>query len=494
LAAACHGALSAQDRAAPEACSLSEPLWAAAATIGSDDPRGWTTGRRDDVGCRLFVGGWASASYSGSFEVQRPDGLAAPAAGAVVAASAGLLLRRGALEIRVLPEVAWHQNNTLDLPESTFADNRRYGYPWAAIDWPLQFGPSAFTLAGPGRSGVRLHFGRFSAGIDAEPVRWGPSRRYPLLLSGQQASLPRVGLRTEEPLDLGSIGKLDANLLYAHLTSSDWFSASAEAEDRIMGGLVLAWRVGFLPGLELGAASLYHRDADDFNAGAALGWIQPPAESAEANDEGNGIGNYWLRWSRPGSGFDVWVEWMKDDYNPGFGQLLLEPEHGVGRTFGIRQEVPWGDRRFALHFESVTTRNTEPLADDDDGSRTIYYTHGQVREGHTQRGQMLGAVVGPGGDGEFVEVSLIGASTTRIQLERMRFNTDTYTEVLGQPLGDEGYDVELVARISHDRPIRGVLVRATAEAGARHNRLFLQETSPSWDGNVRLGVMLMWSR
>jgi len=327
------------------------------------------------------------------------------------------------------------------------------------------------------------------------PVRWGPSRRYPLLVSGQQASLPRVDLRTERPWDLGAFGTIDINLMYARLTSSEWFAASPQAENRIMGGLMLAWAPDILPGLEVGVSSLYHRNADDFGLGEAFGWFQPPAESADSNDEGNGIGNYWLRWSRPESGFDVWVEWMKDDYNPSFEQLLLEPEHGTGRTFGLRQEVDWGEGRFAFHFESTTTRNTEPLAEDDDGNRTIYYTHGPIREGHTQRGQMLGAVVGPGGDGEFFEAAFFGRSVTRVQLERIRLNTDAYSEVLGDPFGDDGYDVDLVGRLVHERSIGQVRAQGTFEFGGRHNRFFLApDGEPGWEGKARLGLMLMWSR
>jgi len=476
-------------------CSLSQPLWYATAGRTTTSARGWDTGRRDDADCDFSMGGWVNATWAGNSEVQRPDGLAAPGLGAVLSTSAGVLWRRGPLEVRIMPEIAWHQNSDIAVPDSPFEDDRRYGYPWGPIDWPSRFGSDAFTLVGPGRSGVRLHTGAISIGLDAEPVRWGPSMRFPLLLSGQQASLPRVDLRTERPWDLGRFGTIDANLLYARLTSSDWFGDGTAAEDRLLAGLMLAWAPDLLPGLELGISSLHQQDLDDFDLSSAFEWVQRPAEDPEDNSVGNGIGNLWLRWSRPESGFDVWVEWLKDDYSRGIGHLFLEPEHGTGRTFGVRQEVEWGAGRFAFHFESTTTRNREPLTEDDDGERGIAYTHRQVREGHTQRGQMLGAVVGPGGDGEFFEAAFFGRTTTRIQVERLRFGTDAYTEILGDPFGDEGYDVDLVARLIHERHFGEVRAQGTVEFGSRHNRLFLAPTGePEWEGKARVGLMLLWNR
>ncbi len=392
-----------------------------------------------------------------------------------------------------MPEVAWHQNADVEIPGSRFADSREFGYRWASVDYPFRFGPESFALIGPGRSGIRLHAGQLSVGLDAEPVRWGPSRRYPLLLSGQHTSLPRLGLRTERPLDLGGLGTLDFSLFWARLTPSDWFN-ELDAENRVLGGLALAWSVGILPGLSLGISSLHHQDSDQFAASSAFDWLQSPTQDAAESSPGNGVGHVWLAWGNSDAGLDLWVEVVKDDFNRDVTHLLLEPGKGSGLTFGLRQTVEHRTGSFFAHLEVARTRNTRPATTDDVGGRGILYTHSQVREGHTHRGQLLGAIVGPGGDGQFLEVGWNRASRTAVQIERLRFNTDAYTEVLGEPLGDEGYDVEMVGRLLHERTVGAFRARGELEIGTRHNRLFLDETNPSWDGNVRLGVMLMWSR
>jgi len=474
-------------------CSMARPLWYGDAEVGRPYGLGaWSTGRRaDDPACERRIAGWVRTEWVSSQASSRPDGLAASGVGAVVSGSAGLLWRRGALEVRVMPEFAWHQNGDVDIPPSSLPGSRQYGYAWRPIDLPHRFGPDAFAEFGPGRSGVRLHFSEYSVGLDAEPVRWGPSRRYPLLLSGQQASLPRVGVRTERPIGLGAAGSLDFNLIYARLTPSDWLALSAEAENRLMAGFTVAWAVGPLPGLSVGFSTLHHQDLDDFEFGSAFRFIQTPAQDPDDNTVGNGIGNVWVAWSDADAGLSVWAEWLKDDYNRDFTQLLLEPEKGTGRTIGLLQEVDAGGGRLSLHLESGSTRNTRPLTTDDDGVRHIAYSHSQVREGHTNRGQLLGAIVGSGGDGQFLEVAFAGKSRTAVQIERLRFNVDAYTEILGEPLGDEGYDVELVGRLVHDRAVGDLRARGTVEIGGRHNRLFLQN-DPSWEGNVRFGLMLLW--
>ncbi|HKK93590.1 MAG TPA: hypothetical protein VJ925_09150 [Longimicrobiales bacterium] len=475
-------------------CSMVRPLWHGDVGANRTVPPGaWTTGRRGDPFCQLEVGGWVNTGWTSSQASSRPDGLAAPAVGAVISASAGVLWRHGPLEVRVMPEVAWHQNDDVAIPSSSLPGARQYGYQWRPIDLPFRFGPDAFALIGAGRSGVRLHFSGLSVGLDAEPVRWGPSLRYPLLLSGQQASLPRVGLRTEQPFDLGAVGAVDFNLIYAWLTSSDWFALSTEAENRVMAGFTVSWAPGPLPGLSVGFSSLHHQDLDDFGLGSAFRYIQLPAQEPEGNSRGNGIGNLWVAWADEDVGLSVWAEWLKDDYNRNLTQLLLEPEKGSGRTAGLRQVVDAAGGRLSLHIETGSTRNSRPLTTDEDGVRHIAYTHAQVREGHTSRGQLLGAMVGPGGDGQFLEFAFARETRTAVQFERVRFNTDAYTEILGEPLGDEGYDVELVGRLVHERAVRDLRLSGTVEVGGRHNRLFLQE-DPSWEGNVRLGLMLMWGR
>jgi len=484
--------LEAQTPPAGEACSIAEPLWYAPPAPGSTASRAWTTGRRDDGACRRAWGGWTQSTWSSSIETQRPDGLAAPAVGAIVAAGGGVHLRHGALELRIAPEVAWHQNRDVEIPEPRLASLREFGYTWSNIDLPHRFGPDPFTLLGPGRSGIRLHGRSVSVGVDAEPVRWGPSRRYPLLLSGQQASLPRVGFRTERPWDLGSFGTLDVNLFYGRLTPSEWFREE-DAEDRVLSGLAVAWGPGVFPGLTLGVASLHHQDADAFGFGSAFDWARSLLQSDDTRVVGNGLASVWVAWASPDRGFDVWLELVRDDFNRDFGQLLLEPGKGSGVTFGLRQESEWGSGTLSAHFEATRTRNARPATDDESPGRGIMYTNGEVREGHTHRGQLLGAIVGPGGDGQFLEVAFSGAARTAVQVERIRYNTDAYTEVLDQPLGDEGYDVELVGRLLHERPFGDVRARAELEVGARHNRLFLEE-DPGWGGTTRLGLMLLWSR
>jgi len=475
---------------------LSRPLWSTPSSPTATPGHGWSNGRRAEPRCSLSFGGWLRTSMVSGTGVERPDGLAAPGGGLVTSALAGVVWSSDRFEVRIAPEIAWHQNTDADIPDSPFSGAREFSYPWVRFDWPTRYGTDSFSQVGLGNSGIRARTGRFSVGLDAEPFRWGPSRRYPLLLSGQGASFPRLDLRTDDPISLGKAGTLDLHLLWGRLDESDWYDDVEENSSRIMGGLMLAWAPGLLEGLELGFASVHHQYTDDFGLGSAFDFIQSPSEATSGNVEGNGLGEVWVQWSRPESGFDVWYEWAKDDYNRDFTHLLLEPEHNSARTFGFRQEVDWGSDRFAVMFETTRTWSAEPAIENQVPPKPKVYVHFDVKQGHTNRGQMLGSFVGTGGDGQFIDLRWMGESTTAVQFERLRWNLDAYVQEIDNTLlDDEGYDVEVVGRVIHERAFGDLRALGELEIGSRHNRYFLQdEDTLGWDGNTRLTLMLMWSR
>ncbi len=428
--------------------------------------------------------------------MERPDGLAAPGGGLVTSAMGGVFWSNDRFEVRIAPEIAWHQNDDTEIPVSAFSGPGEFSYPWVRLDWPTRFGGESFSQVGLGNSGIRARLGSWSAGVDAEAVRWGPSRRYPLLLSGQGATYPRLGFRTEEPLGLGKAGTLDVHLLWGRLEESEWYDDDAENDTRVMSGLMLAWAPGLLPGLELGFAALHHQYSEDFGLGSAFDFLQSPSEATGGNVEGNGLGELWVQWSRPEAGFDVWYEWAKDDYNRDMTQFILEPEHNSARTFGLRQEVDWGSQRFAVLFETTRTWSSEPPIENQSPPKPKFYVHFDVQQGHTHRGQMLGSFIGAGGDAQFLDLRWMGESTTAIQFERLRWNVDAYVqEIDNTVLDDQGYDVELVGRVLHERPVGPLRALGELEIGSRHNRFFLQdEDTLGWEGNTRLTLMLMWNR
>jgi len=105
------------------------------------------------------------------------------------------------------------------------------------------------------------------------------------------------------------------------------------------------------------------------------------------------LASVFVRWAPPGSGFEVYTEFGREDHSLDDRDLILEPDHSASTNFGFRKAWLSPHVMHAIRGE-VFTYEASP------GSRTRAegqnYIHGILRQGHTERGQMLGANVGPG--------------------------------------------------------------------------------------------------
>jgi hypothetical protein len=192
-----------------------------------------------------------------------------------------------------------------------------------------------------------------------------------------------------------------------------------------------------VPGLELGAARFYHTPWPA-NGLRARNFVKPfeaifkinvpsqvPGESNEDYD--NQLASLFFRWVFPGSGFEVYGEYGREDHSWDLRDFLLEPDHASGYMLGLRK-LWWrgeGHQRFITLRGEVVNLQISTLVR---GRQEVpFYVHGYTRQGHTYRGQMLGADVGNGGAAESVGVDYYHA--------RGRWTLE-WSRVLRQDVGD----------------------------------------------------------
>jgi hypothetical protein len=256
----------------------------------------------------------------------------------------------------------------------------------------------------PGNSSIRLEVGAAAVGFGTENLWWGPGVRNAILMSNNAAGFPHAFLETGRPVDT-RIGTFEGRWIFGRLQLSDWFDSAYVDPGRYLVGAVAAFSPAAVDGLTLGAARVFYALAPEggVSASEALLVFQTPSkgklatpENPKGDDERDQLFSLFARWRLPQSGFEAWFEWARNDHGNRILDYLLSPEHSQAYTLGIRKVASLeGGRLFSLtgeltHLERVPKGFANPP----------YYAHHLVPPGYTQRGQIIGAGVGTGGNAQ----------------------------------------------------------------------------------------------
>lgn len=292
---------------------------------------------------------------------------------------------------------------------------------WEGVDLPQRFGDTPYSQLDPGQSTVRIDLPIVSIGASTANMGWGPGTEYPLLLGDNAAGFPHVFLGSSEPLDV-FIAKLHGSIMWGSLAQSKFstvtgpslYTSRAEpGRKRFTTGFVLVAEPRGITGLEIGGARFFHSIwprsgiPRSYLTKALQGFLKkdlppdlPPDPRFPADAEnGQGIADNQLievfaRWVLPHSGFELSSEYGRDDHSYDIRDLEQEPDHSRFYNVGMRKV-------FTLSSTSMTTARFElinfqlPSLSRYRGEGEIY-VHGLIRQGHTYRGQLLGADVGVG--------------------------------------------------------------------------------------------------
>lgn len=309
------------------------------------------------------------------------------------------------------------------LPEDSLAER---------IDRPFRFGPDSYGTIDWGQSSVRLHYNAIEAGLSNETLWWGPGVKYALAMSNNAAGLPHAFLGTREPIDLPfNVGDLEFRWIFAWPQDSQFFDLDAYGpanpevrrqklkilnSTRFTNGLNVVYSPSFLPNLSVGVSRIIHQYIPE--GGLSVGddllavfkaFPKPGNEVLENPrddshfEEKNPIASVFARWVLPESNAEFYAELYKGDHNVSFRDFLMEPQHGRAYTLGLQKVLEFGG---PVNFVKVNAEVNSLLPGqvDDVRPQTYYYTHATVKQGHTNRGEVLGAAIGPGSSSQYIGV------------------------------------------------------------------------------------------
>jgi hypothetical protein len=143
------------------------------------------------------------------------------------------------------------------------------------------------------------------------------------------------------------------------------------------------------------------------------------------DDEYDQMLSLFARWVLRESGFEVYGEWARNDHSWELRDFLLEPEHSEAYLLGLQKAISLdGDRILALRTE-LTHLERSPTFQV--RSNPHYYAHHIVRQGYTQRGQIIGAGIGTGGKLQHLGSNLYAPwGKAGVYLERQVHDNDAY--------------------------------------------------------------------
>jgi len=330
--------------------------------------------------------------------------------GITLVAGGGVAGHLGPLSFSLSPKAFVASNAAFDLVPNgqTGALAFNNGSFPGAVDYPQRFGAKPYSRLDPDASGIRFDSRFLSLGVSTGNEWIGPATEFPFLLGTNAPGFPHLFLGTGEPLNL-FLARVQARVIWGKLYQSDFspvsgsthYDSAGSGTVRLMASSEIVILPRGIPGLEFGFARFIHVP---YRAGepSASFWKKPfktfflRNEYAQGDSLGadNQLASAFFRWVFPHSGFELYGERGYEDQFYDFRDFLQDPDN---------------EREYMLGFQKILRRSPTTL----DVLKTelinyqlpsiarvrlqgLIYVHGILRQGHTNRGQLLGASAGVG--------------------------------------------------------------------------------------------------
>jgi hypothetical protein len=206
-------------------------------------------------------------------------------------------------------------------------------------------------------------------------------------------------------------GRLDQSS-YSPVTGSKFYSSHVETgRVRFASGLIATFQPRGFDGLEIGASRFMHSIWP--RSGIPSSYLRKPLQAfLKVNQPGidqqlagtdNQLASFFARWAFRESGLEVYGEYGREDNSYDLRDFVQEPDHSRAYSLGLAKTFGRQSSRFNVVRVEVMNFQLPPLATTGRGEGGIYF-HATLLQGHTNRGQLLGADIG---------VNAAAASTVR---------------------------------------------------------------------------------
>lgn len=358
-----------------------------------------------------FLSPNASVRYNSQFPYGSNDAAIWAGRGATVAAQAGVYAEAGPLSITLMPIVFRAENTSFPLAFSALACGCGAATYGGAVDRPQRFGTQPYQRLDPGQSTVRIDAFGVAAGFTTANEAWGPLTEYPYLLGNNAPGFPHVFFGSSHPLPI-FLGKAQLKIIYGRLdqssyspvTGSKFYSSNLEpGRVRFASGLIATFQPRGFDGLEIGGARFIHSIWP--RSGIPSNYLRKPLQAfLKVNFPGidqqiagtdNQEASFFARWAFRESGVEVYGEYGREDNSYDLRDFIQEPDHSRAYSLGFAKAFGNRSSQFNVLRLELINFQLPPLATTGRGEGGLY-VHSAIAQGHTNRGQLLGADVGVG--------------------------------------------------------------------------------------------------
>lgn len=421
-----------------------------------------------------------------------------------------------ALQIIFAPELTHSQNRPFPIFEGADPDRSRFSSPWyvgrTSADLPLRFGDQRLTAFNFGQSSVTVAYRGLSGGLSNESMWWGPGVRNALVLSNHAQSIPHVFVRMNRPINT-SLGTLEGRIIVGTLTESLFFDKVFKNDRRSVSGGVVTLTMPFDPNLTFGIerlvvrpmealTSLPGRAADLLVQWDELVCVKPPRVVGEGcNPRSDHLTAVFGRWIFPESGFEMYAEWSRTEMPGSVREWLTTPHHTQGYTIGLQWVGGNNSDDSYLRAQLELTGLDQNRVRFDRPEPPDYYSGRATPQGLTQRGQVLGAAIGPGGSSEWLAIDYFrkGRSAGGF-LSRTRWDNDALFRQ--KHANFFRHDFSLMAGVRGSFTLGTLEIQGEWTVAKRFNYLFQQgrsnpggfRTINIWNKTLDLYVSKHWPR
>lgn len=487
-----------RDSAAPSrgvravaAASAAEDRWRAAQLLGLAPAEGFMVRSLSSAvvreGAPFAVVAESRAVYNSRIPFSLNDGALWAGRGAGARVRAGFAARTGPLLVVLAPEVVVEQNRQFDalLPAAwDSAQRASFLPPWQtgrnAVDLPYRFGRGEVRRVEPGQSTLALVAGKVMAGASSESQWWGPGVRNALVLSDNAAGVPHLFLATAAPVRT-PLGVLEGRWMIGGLSASAYDTAAAGPGRRSFSAAALALSPG--GGLTVGAARAVYAPVESWGgvAGHAADVLTRRGATGDTTRaaETEQVMSLFARYVIPSAGLEVYGEWGRNQLPSSLRDLLVAPEHSQGYTLGAGWAGRAGSGTVALRGELTYLERSSTFRVRPEGS---WYASSSIPQGYTQRGQVLGAAIGPGASSQWLGADWLGGrARAGLFLGRVRWADDAYMDTPDSKLRRyRGHEVTIFGGARAGTTLGGFELTGEWTVGRRYNYLF-QNFSTSWE-------------
>jgi len=353
--------------------------------------------------------------FNSAFPYGTNDGAIWAGRGFTPSIAGGFVAVAGPISLVVDPVAFVAQNEKFELMPNgqtgifAFRDGRYAGN----IDHPQRFGEKSYGRIDFGQSTLRADLFGVTAGISNANMGWGPMQTFEYILSGNAPGFAHAFAGSARPVNVW-LARLHVRAMWGRLEQSDYspvqgtkyYSSVLETgTQRFTTGLVAAIQPRGMPGLEIGVGRFFHSlwpkegiphsyftktlqsiTKRNVPASPGLGDAQGGGDNQEASA--------FARWVFPRSGFEMYGEYGREDHNYDRRDLVQEPDHSRSYGLGLRKVMSADSAGLsAIRVESINFQLPTLGRNREEGG---IYIHSVLAQGHTNRGQLLGADAGIG--------------------------------------------------------------------------------------------------